>query len=148
LLVAAAAVGLIGCASSSQSHSSRGTTPAGTSRSAGDAGNVADAAPGPLRGTLSRIDKQGGSREAPETTVTVSLENTGPTECTVSLYKLDMQLGAMASAKALCPVNNLKLAPGSKGDTQCQVKGATQAGDAPGLSVGHTPVVDIVASCK
>lgn len=103
---------------------------------------------GPLRGTLARIDARAGSSEIPETIVTVSLENTGATECTVSTYKLDMQLGAVASAKALCSVGRVTIAPGSKSDTQCRVRGATQVGDTPGLSVGHTPVTDIVATCK
>lgn len=140
---------LIGCAST-QTQTNRSTTPAATARhSSGDAGDLADAARGPLHGTLERIDAPAGSSDTTsEAIVTVSLENTGATECTVSTYKLDMQLGAVANAKALCSVGRLTIAPGSKSDTQCRVRGATQVGDAPGLSIGHTAVTDIVATCK
>lgn len=143
---------LTGCAST-QTQTNRSTTPAATARhssgDAGDAADLGDAARGPLHGTLERIDAPAVSSDTTsEAIVTVSLENTGATECTVSTYKLDMQLGAVANAKALCSVGRLTIAPGSKSDTQCRVRGATQVGDAPGLSIGHTAVTDIVATCK
>ena len=135
-----------GCASNAQSTPV--ATPSKLPPSAGAEADTRTASAGPLRGSIARIDKISGAADKRETTVTVSLENTGSSECTVTHYKLEIALGAVATSKAPCAVANVKIAPHTKSETQCLVAGATQLGDQPGLAAGHTPVIDIVASCK